>query len=57
MIRGKRGELPKIIMNYKKQENQQFALKLTLIWALKIRGGRVDNKTLLKIIKLLEGKS
>lgn len=41
-------------MRYTKQENQDFALKLILMWALRVRGGRVENKMLLKIIKLLE---
>lgn len=41
-------------MNYKKQENRDFALKLLLLWALKVRGDKIENKMLLKIIKLLE---
>jgi hypothetical protein len=41
-------------MNYSKKDNQDFALKLLLMWALRVRGDRVDNKMLLKIIKLLE---
>jgi len=41
-------------MNYKKEDNQDFALKLILMLALQIRGGRIENKQLLEIIKFLE---
>ena len=43
-------------MNYTKQQNKEFALKLLLMWALKVNGDRVENKMLTKIIKLLEDK-
>ena len=41
-------------MAYSKKDNQEFALKLLLMWALKVRGDRATNKELLAIIKLLE---
>ncbi len=37
-----------------KKQNQDFALKLLLMWAVDVRAERVDNKKLLEIIKLLE---
>ena len=43
-------------MNYTKQQNKEFALKLLLMWALKVNGNRVENRILVKIIKLLEAK-
>ena len=41
-------------MKFNKQANQDFALKLLLMLALEVRGGRVTNKKLLTIIKFLE---
>lgn len=41
-------------MPYSKKENEDFALKLLLMWALDVKQERVDNKKLLEIIKILE---
>ena len=41
-------------MAYSKQQNEDFALKLLLMYALKVKGGRVINKKLVEIIKMLE---
>lgn len=43
-------------MAYTKKENREYALKLLLLCALKVRGDRATNKELLEIIYLLEGK-
>ena len=43
-------------MGYTKQEDQEFALKFLLMEALSVRGGRVPQKRLKAIIKLLERK-
>jgi hypothetical protein len=41
-------------MSYSMKSNEDFALKLLLMEALAVRGGRVKNKRLLAIIKMLE---